>query len=227
MPNWCFSDIMIHGSKNEIELLHDKIKEFTSHNADENDFGLNWLGNIVLNAGFTTTDNDGNGFKCRGSMTTCQIENEEHLHIQTETAWGPTSKMWLALIEKYAPNCKFHLLAEEPGCELYVKYEDETDNVKYYDDIDYNVEVYMEYPEPNLSETEMRFLSNFMDEHEYATKELLDIINSYLKATKQKEINESDIESFFIDYDNRLENEDNYIIINKYYNLTKEELKEE
>lgn len=52
MPNWCTTEIYINhnNKKKELNKLRDLIKRWTSHNAMKNDFGVSWLGNVVLNS---------------------------------------------------------------------------------------------------------------------------------------------------------------------------------
>lgn len=120
MPNWCYTNITInHEDKNKLKELESKIDEFTSHNYIENDFGLNWLGNIVGNSGIGTVDeNPETDLSCRGSIT--YIESyENQLVINTETAWAPMLKMWVKLLEKYLPDAELIYSAEECGNGLY------------------------------------------------------------------------------------------------------------
>ena len=226
MPNWCFTDIIIHGPEAEIKNLYNKITEFTSHNAKENDFGLKWLGNVVMNAGFLRSDEDEeNGFACRGWLDYCKIESSNKLHIQTETAWGPTNKIWLALIKKYSPNCKFHYCAEEPGCCVYEIFEDETDTEKFYD-YDYYLDSYLHDREPNLKKEEIDFLLNFIEERYWKADELLKMINEFQISQNKNTIQESELEQFFEEYNDKLQGENNYIMAYRFEKLTVDELNE-
>lgn len=145
MPNWCFTQMIFHGEKEELNDLHSKIEEWTSKNYDENGFGVNWLGNVLHGAGLGhRIDSDTNHLRCRGDITylgeleTFPDSEEALFRLDVETAWCPMVLMWKAVIEemKYK-SVGFSYCAEEPGCEVYEVYDpsggDFTD--KYYIDI--------------------------------------------------------------------------------------------
>ena len=125
MPNWCFNHEIIAGPKQEINNLFTHLKKWTSQNYKENGFGLGWLGNIVIGAGFNIYDDDPeHGYHCRGSINdTFEIEDlpndEAKITFGSLTAWAPTPDIWYTIIKQYAPNCKYYYSSEEPGNELY------------------------------------------------------------------------------------------------------------
>ena len=126
MANWCITEYWLHGPKDELNNLKDKILEWTSKNYMENGFGENWLGNIVLGGGLETVEairNGGNGIPCRGTFCDDIDIDDDYLCFNTETAWAPMPEMWFKIIEKFAPHCTCHYLAIEPGNELYEKYD--------------------------------------------------------------------------------------------------------
>ena len=211
MPNWCVSEIYICGDKKETQTLIKKIQEYTSHNAKENDFGLQWLGNIVLNSGFKTTDEDSvNGFECRGSILEYGIVNSVGLRILTQTAYEQMNKIWLTLIEKYAPHCKLHFIAEEPNHGVYEKYEDPSDSTAFFDDIDYKLE--FELNDLDLDEKEINLFQSLTEKTGWSTAELLQKIRSFLG----KNMTEEEMENFFKGYDS--------IIFEKFRMLNKEDV---
>lgn len=126
MPNWCCNSEIIAGPKEEVEKLRDLIEEWTSKNYVENGFGLEWLGNIVIGAGFMIYDDDPeHGFHCRGNLSDV-LEIEEgtdgedwKLHFQSLTACIPMPEMWYAIVAKYAPHCNYYYFSEEHGNLLY------------------------------------------------------------------------------------------------------------
>lgn len=143
MPNWCYTQIIFHGSKNEIEDFHNKIHDWTSREYVKTDFDVNWLGNILHGAGLgDRIDAKTNCIRCRGSIS--YIENVEvfsdvdaTFYVNTETAWAPMIKMWLETIKILDyKTIGFSYLAEEPGAELYQIYDPYGDfeSVKYYVD---------------------------------------------------------------------------------------------
>lgn len=123
MPNWCNTSMTIEGPKAEIESIHRKIKEWTSRNYVENDFGKNWLGNIVVGAGFSYKL-----LACRGlisfmdeEITTRQDEpGIYYFQVQYESAWTDINGTWETILERHAPNCEIYYVAEELGNEYFV-----------------------------------------------------------------------------------------------------------
>ena len=123
MPNWCNTSMTIEGQKEEIQSIHRKIKEWTSKNYVENDFGENWLGNIVEGAGFSYKL-----LACRGLITSMDEGKTArqdkpgiyYFQVQYESAWTDINDTWEIILEKFAPNCDIYYIAEELGNEYFV-----------------------------------------------------------------------------------------------------------
>ena len=120
MANWCMTKIIIkHDNENKLKQLEEFINEWASKNYMENDFGIEWLGNIVGNSGIGTVDeNPETDLKCRGSLISMEYD-ENQLFIDTETAGEPIVKMWNKLLEKYLPDAELIYLAMEHDNEIY------------------------------------------------------------------------------------------------------------
>ena len=102
MPNWCINYININSKNKEgLKKLYNKIEEWTSKDYKKNDFGHNWLGNII---GFSKIDSMKDGefinVRCRGRLDYMELTTDS-LVITTETAWSPQIKMWKMIIDKY------------------------------------------------------------------------------------------------------------------------------
>ena len=130
MPNWCYTDMYIKGSKEEVKRLQELLHKWISKNQVNSPkyayLGDNWLGNVVHGAGFKTSDEAGDGYKCRGyieylgEVTKFKGEgNQYYIEVQYESAWYSMHEMWYAILEKYAPSCDMIWYAEEPGCAIY------------------------------------------------------------------------------------------------------------
>lgn len=114
MPNWCCTDYRIYGDKHARDDLYNSIKYLNSLDEPliENGFGNLWLGCLVNQLG-----GDYNNVYCRGDIT--DYHNfDDHLWIQTETAWGEMDEV-RHFIEKTYPSLKIYYMSEEPGMGQY------------------------------------------------------------------------------------------------------------
>lgn len=120
MPNWCSTRITInHESESELKNLEALINACMEKNYMKNGFGLDWLGNIVGNAGIGTIDiGKETDLRCRGRLNYMELYDNQ-LIVDTETAWVPMLKMWAKLLDKYLPDAEIIYNAEEPGCCIY------------------------------------------------------------------------------------------------------------
>ena len=118
MPNWCYTNITIyHSDEEKVKALYDKIKEWTSKDFVKNDFGNEWLGNVVGNSGIADPLK-AEAPKCRGTLLEIILDNNR-ISMNTETAWSPHVKMWQMICDKYLPGAEIYYTAEETGCCLY------------------------------------------------------------------------------------------------------------
>lgn len=210
MPNWCFTQMIFHGEKEEINDFHKKIEEWTSKNFEENGFGVNWLGNVLHGAGLGhRIDSVTHGLRCRGDITflgevdTFKNSNEACFNLDTETAWCPMILMWSEVIK--AMNYKtvnFSYMAEEPGCEIYQVYDPYGDfDEKYY--IDVFVDSADEENKDLMRLYDSRYFSN--------DDELRNALQLFLKTE------ERDIESLIkLAEDYEFKSEDSYLYVHKY-----------
>lgn len=185
MPNWCYTQIIFHGSKTEIEDFHAKIIEWTSHGNPKSvcsGFGPGWLGNILYSVDLEDRiDADENRIRCRGTLEYIEdveviSEDEATFYIDTETAWVPMTIMWSETIKalKYE-TIGFSYMAEEPGCELYEIYDPYGDFVE-----EYRVDMYL--GGDDVDDAKLQVFRNIdyfptSDELKVALKELLESEN--------------------------------------------------
>ena len=136
MPNWCNTSMTIEGPKAEI--------------------GKNWLGNIVVGAGFSYKL-----LACRGLISFMDEEITArqdkpgiyYFQVQYESAWTNINGTWETILEKYAPNCEIYYVAEELGNEYFVT----NDRDKRYYDEEINVLSYLEKTNPLYQKWEKEF----------------------------------------------------------------------
>ena len=150
MPNWAYNNEVIYGPKKEIESLHKNLINWTSVNYEENGFGLKWIGNIVLGAGFKVPKEfnplkpyDVDNLPCRGDIiddfevTDCDNDFAK-ITFSSETAWCDVHETWDIILKKHAPNCKYYYMTIEQGMGLFFIHDCDQAFFPY----DYHVEVY-------------------------------------------------------------------------------------
>lgn len=131
MPNWCFTHITFH-SQNEaaVKDWHAKILHYTSISANGQTDPY-WLGNLLLHANLGSYDeiiNDKFGY-CRGWVNIIgddvQYSNGcYHFYITVQDAWAPHTEPFYHLLGKlYNHEVEMAFVADEPGCELFLKYD--------------------------------------------------------------------------------------------------------
>lgn len=120
MPNWCETKIFInYENEKKLKQLESKINSWMQTNYLENDFGREWLGNIVGNSGIgTVNENPEFDVRCRGWLEDMRVEDNQHI-LQVETAWIPMLNMWVLLLDKYLPDAEIIYRAEECGMGIY------------------------------------------------------------------------------------------------------------
>lgn len=159
MPNWCFSTITFYSkNKSQIDSMAKKFKEI--HEGEptvENDFGHGWMGDYA-NKFFPSIGSE--HIDCRGSVgsiTYYPNETKEGYYsftIDTSTAWGAKIGIWAEIAKRFYPEVEIAYVAEEPGCELYLIYDDSGlfYNYKYYVDMAYiNKDGEIDYPDDSYS----------------------------------------------------------------------------
>ena len=133
MANCCFTQIMFHGNKTEIEDFHKKINDWTADGVSKGrntGFGDPWLGNILYGVGLENRiDAEKDTIRCRGSLIYVDdvhefSDTEAVFYVETETAWCPMIVMREETIKTLNyESIGFSYLAEEPGCGLFEIYD--------------------------------------------------------------------------------------------------------
>lgn len=112
MPNWCITDYIVEGPKDD--LL--KIKDAIEHHKVRDKSAENWEGNVLLALGV----NPDNFKYMRGFINYLDEFNDLDkgiLKFCAEEAWSVTD-FGIAL-ESLFPNVKVYWVAEEPGASYY------------------------------------------------------------------------------------------------------------
>ena len=220
MPNWCYTTISFHGNKNEIEGLHKVLTTATSKEYIHTDFGNNWLGNVLYEVGLQNRIDNENAklnLRCRGTIELIEdVDTRQNgvyfLRIGTETAWCPMIKMWQAILDALNyKSVKIAFMSEEPGCELYSKYDpyDEFPDTYFVDGYvegeDCNNEIICKIIDTGYFDSEdtlVEYLQDLFKTKESNVEELIDQVenypfkdeNSYLFVHKYNTVNLDDFE---------------------------------
>ena len=111
MPNWCYTNYIATGDKDEVADLREKMNGVINAPKSllENDFGALWLGNLVHIFGGNPEE-----IYCRGSIIDVadEVDEGEFLSFRTETAWSDMRETFDFIESKYN-TIKFFFFAEE------------------------------------------------------------------------------------------------------------------
>ncbi|RHH14400.1 hypothetical protein DW228_06260 [Bacteroides fragilis] len=114
--NWCNTSYTIEGNQAEITDLMDKMESLSKYSTSllPNDFGKNWLGNLLHLFG-------GNPKKinCRGRFLNLFYAGDNIIQFDTETGNEELYEVWAYILQSY-PSCKCYFYSEECSCQRYV-----------------------------------------------------------------------------------------------------------
>ena len=115
MANYCYTNLYVYGSQEELSNLFKKLKRWTrkDERKPKTAFGCGWLGFIAEGAGIKA-------FDLRAGVEKSQFDGKEMLYICYTSAWEPQAEFWKAVLRKFAPACKSYYLSEESCQGLYV-----------------------------------------------------------------------------------------------------------
>ena len=115
MANYCYTNLYVYGSQEELANLFKKLKRWTrkDERKPKSAFGCGWLGFIAEGAGIQA-------FDLRAGVEKIQFDGKGRLYICYTSAWGPQPEFWKAVLRKFAPACKSYYLSEESCQGLYV-----------------------------------------------------------------------------------------------------------
>lgn len=146
MPNWCSTAIKFYSTeKARVVEMYKKFSDIINGESTvENDFNNGWMGDFA-NTFFPELGHE--KIACRGWVDGMDEPYEQDGYtiftMWTETAWGPKIGIWNEIIKKFYPEVKMAYIAEECGCCLYCKWDE--DNMFYPDE--FYVDIF--YPDKN------------------------------------------------------------------------------
>lgn len=111
MPNWCFTNYMFEGNKEEIKDLYDKLKSLEEMDKPlvESGFGKRWLGCVISLFGGNWKE-----VSCRGYFTSLELLDNNTIQLHTETAWEDMPEVWDFVLENYE-SITYYFYTEETG----------------------------------------------------------------------------------------------------------------
>lgn len=118
MPNWCYADVTFYSSnRDDVFRLRNKFTKIFNDNGYMRSYVEKFL--PELNA---------DEVNCRGSVididdTVGKINNLYWFSMHTESAWEPKIALWREILKKHFPKVDLAYIAEEPGMELYEKWD--------------------------------------------------------------------------------------------------------
>lgn len=116
MPNWCYSNYVAEGPKEQLQKLYNTMTELEAMPAPgliENGFGSSWLGNLVAALGVDPLAQS--NFRCRGEYYNVDWNQSGYLTFDTMTAWCEADDT-RHLIEEKFPGIHLYFISEEFGC---------------------------------------------------------------------------------------------------------------
>ena len=115
MANYCYTNLYVYGSQEELANLFKKLKRWTrkDERKPKTAFGCGWLGFIAEGAGIQA-------FELRAGVEKIQFDGKGQLFIKYISADGPQPAFWEALVRKFAPRSWSCYLAEESCTGLYL-----------------------------------------------------------------------------------------------------------
>lgn len=127
MPNWCSTAVKFYSKdKEQVKMLGKKFTEIVENGSTtKTDFGNAWMGNFAL-AYFPEVPID--TVECRGWVDCVEVEEVDDytvFTILTKTAWGPKIGLWNEIVKKFYQNVKISYIAEECGCDLFCKWDED------------------------------------------------------------------------------------------------------
>ena len=222
MANMCTNQVYLVGPISEITTLFENIQKWRAKSREGD------LESIALGAGFELKDSyndEPSNFKvvAEGDFMNDPViyqdsEDEARIYFETETKWFPQSKLWIKLLEKYAPNSKYYHFSVEPGSELYITNDE---NEKYFD-TSYVVDYYNEDGLiDEIIDDEFEYGLNYFGEEEYRDT-ILDILNNIV-SNEEKVNNESLVDACknIISISSDIDND---VLTNKFEKVLKDHL---
>lgn len=184
MANWCHSNINIYSENLQVVFaLHAKLKHFAATLCHTAGYEPRWMGNLLIHAGCSLADITAEKYGyVQGyvmDIDACKVEQGiASFSMDISDKWTPNIQAVRTLLKQLYPQetLKIAYTAEEPGIELFEKYDPDD---LFYSDYEYYVDYYLPdesclnlYPEIirepgahpmlDLIYTEWLLLSNFI-----------------------------------------------------------------
>lgn len=117
MPNWCSTTYAFYdngNTENYNKFKNAMLKLYNEHMFDKTDL---WLGTVAESFGLKVCDSFPYGL--RGWITYVE-DNNDHLTVDVQDAWSYHNGVFNLILENSFDGVNYEMVAEEPGCEIYV-----------------------------------------------------------------------------------------------------------
>ena len=122
MSNYCATYITIRGDEKQVRTLYQFMEwayERASKTKRISEIG-DLLGVVDIRNGSVYKRGTDQYISSRSSVEQLNYDGANELGISVGDAWNPQLGVYMLLKEKFAPDCEFTYIAEEPGCDVYV-----------------------------------------------------------------------------------------------------------
>lgn len=163
MPNWCWTSYVFHGPKDQVDIFKDTLFKAIEKHPIKNDFGNNWLGNVLgvigIDEDIIISSGSRTEYYCRGSFDVvdeivhcncsscnshCSDPNDANsellsdLYVDTRTAWSPMPNVWDRVIEKYGlDRVGYSYSSEEEGMTEFLVHNHDREHPDFVEDFVY------------------------------------------------------------------------------------------
>ena len=117
MPNWCNTRISVKGK--DAEKFDDFVSKVQANANNGSDFGREWLGELLINAGIEELDREKYG-NCRGTVYRGGTEDGSAYTYDCDSAWSPCVDVFDTICQLKGFDVDIEYLATEPGCGVFL-----------------------------------------------------------------------------------------------------------
>ena len=206
MPNWCITEFTITASNASLKVLNEKFEEAFKVDTIENDFGSEWIGNLLVVAGEDEDYILHGSYNCRGWISYYEYREGNNICLSTESAWSPSTDCIRLFCSKFVDDADITYVATEPGNLIFLTNDSDVEGKC-------DIYTYINRSDTRLTDEDYDILESF-DKYDYLSldedevKDILKDISVFKGKADRMTVDE------MTDYINR--NTDNSVCVNVY-----------